>query len=207
LVRNTSRLKIQIHAILDKEHKVLGKGTFTAKMRPALEAVDLSPSRKQLLERELRVLSFLEECVAEEDALVKVEAKQNEVVKLLKSIPGFGDLSALLFLAEIGDCSRFHNAGQVSSYFGMVPSENSSADKRHLGSITKEGSGLMRWALVQCAWAAIKCDTEFVRRFNAIRKRQGKQVAIVAIARLLAEVAFHVARDRVPFDASKLAPR
>jgi Transposase and inactivated derivatives len=88
LVRNTSRLKIQIHAILDKEHKGLGKSTFTAKMRPELEAVELSPARKELLERELRVLSFLEECVEEEDVLVKAEAKQHELVQLLKTIPG-----------------------------------------------------------------------------------------------------------------------
>ena len=65
----------------------------------------------------------------------------------------------------------------------------------------------MRWTLVQCAWKAIKCEAEFARRFSSIRKRQGKQVAIVAVARLLAEVAFHVSRDRVPFDATKLTLR
>jgi transposase len=207
LVRNTTRLKIQIHALLDKEHKTFGKNTFSQKLRPELEAVDLTPARRQLLDRQLHVLSFLEECVATEDAMVKAEAKQHELVELLKTIPGIGDLSALLFLAEIGDCKRFRNAGQISAYLGLVPSESSSGGKRHLGSITKEGSGLMRWVLVQCAWKAIRADGELARRFFSIRKRQGKHVAIVAIARLLAEVAFHVVRDKTPFDAAKLAPR
>lgn len=207
LVKSTSKVKIQIHTLLDKEHKGLGVGTFSAKMRPTLEALDLSPARRELLDRQLQVLSFLEQSVAEEDALVKTEAKQHELVPLLKTIPGIGDLSAMLFLAEVGDCSRFGNAGQVSSYLGLVPRESSSADKRHLGSITKEGSGLMRWILVQCAWQAIRNNAEFARRFGSIRKRQGKQVAIVAVARILAEVAFHVARKQLPFDETKLAPR
>lgn len=207
LVRTCSKVKIQIGSLLDKEHVNLGRNPFTMKMRSALGDAPLSPPRKILLARQIEVLNFLEAQIAAEDVCVKQEAKKDPSAQLLKTIPGIGDLTALLFLAEIGDCTRFRNAKQISSYLGLVPREHSSADKRHLGSITKEGSSAMRWMLIQCAWKSIASNSEMARRFSSIRKRQGKNVAITAVARVLAEVAYRVVRDKTPFDEAKLAAR
>jgi len=207
IVRSASRVKIQIHSLLDKERKGLGPDTFASKMRPVLQEIELSPARRQLLDKQLELLSYFETKVKAEDAWVKAEAKQNGSVQLLKTIPGIGDLSALLYIAEVGNPHRFRKAGQVSSFLGLVPSESSSAEKRHLGAITKQGSPLLRWLLVQDAWQAIRTSAEFRRRFTSIRRRQGKHVAIVAIARILAEVAFHVLVEQQPYEEAKLQQR
>lgn len=208
LVRQTTRSKLQIQALLDKENKgMICKDIFSAKGRVLLETIELSPERAELLQKQLEILKFLEGKVAEEGKWIKAEARDSEQVQILKTAPGIGDLSALLYIAEVGDIKRFRNAPQVGAYLGLVPSESSSAEKRRLGPITKQGSSLLRWMLVQSAWKAIAVSPELHRRFGSISKRQGRQVAIVAIARVLAEVCYRMLRDQCAFDERKLEVR
>ncbi len=74
-----------------------------------------------------------------------------------------------------------------------------SSDVCRMGRITKKGSGLVRRILVQDAWMAVKVSNVFRNRYNSILKRKGKRVAIVAIARMLAEVAFRILKDKTEF--------
>jgi len=77
----------------------------------------------------------------------------NEDAKLLMTIPGVGYFSAMAILAEIGDIRRFSNEKRLCSYSGLVPSVDQSGNTRRLGHMTREGSGLLRWVLVECVWA------------------------------------------------------
>lgn len=208
LVRQVTRIKLQIQVLLDKENQgMICKNMFSKKGRQLLGQVPLSAERAELLGKQLEILQFLESKLAEEARWIQEEAAQSQPVQTLKTIPGFGDLSALLYIAEVGDITRFRNAPQVGAYLGLVPSESSSAEKRRLGPITKQGSSLLRWILVQDAWKAITVSKELRARFARIRHRQGKHIAIVAVARVLAEVAYRVLRDNSPFDETKLALR
>src|SRR5688572_16239291 len=75
------------------------------------------------------------------------------VVEGLQAMRGVSFIVAVTLIAELGDLSRFRNPEQLMSYLGLVPSENSTGNKKRPGSITKSGNGHARTALVEAAWA------------------------------------------------------
>jgi transposase len=198
LMRSKTQYKNVAHALMDKENKGRGIGS-TKKRKHAQEHAGLHPERQQRLSRALEVINFLEEQMSLEDKELVEWGRSNPDVRRLKTIPGVGDLSALMLVAELGDVSRFRKAKNVGSYLGLVPRMYASSDVCRMGRITKQGSGLVRRILVQDAWMAVKVSNIFRNRYNSILKRKGKRVAIVAIARMLAEVAFRILKDKTEF--------
>jgi transposase len=198
LMRSKTQYKNVAHALMDKENKGSGIGS-TKKRKQAQEHAGLHPERQQRLRRALEVINFLEEQMNLEDKELVEWGRSNSDVNRLKTIPGVGDLSALMLVAELGDVSRFRKAKNVGSYLGLVPRMYASSDVCRMGRITKQGSGLVRRILVQDAWMAVKVSTVFRNRYNSILKRKGKKVAIVAVARMLAEVAYRILRDQTEF--------
>jgi transposase len=201
LVRNAVRIKLRIHALLDKENKGHSNvNLFTGVGREYLRTVELRSERRRLVDQQLEILEFLEEKIDREMKWIKSEVRKRKEVKNLKTVPGLGDISVLMFFAEIGEITRFARAEQVPRYFGLTPSENSSGEHRRLGPITKEGSSVIRWLLIQDAWQAIRSNHAFRTKFESISRRRGRYVAIVAIARKLSECAYHVLKTGKPFD-------
>jgi transposase len=122
-------------------------------------------------------------------ALVKALAESKtyaEPVRLLMTIPGVGVLSAMTILTEIRDVKRFRNGKALASHLGMTPSERSSGEKQRRGGITKCGNRRARTALTECAWTLIRYDKDERAVYEAIKRRSGSRVAIMAIARRLA---------------------
>ena len=130
----------------------------------------------------------------------------NPVVQRLTTAPGVGPVIATAFVATLDEAGRFGGAHQVESYLGLVPSEDSSADRHRRGHITKAGSPRMRWLLVQAAWAALRsrrADTAGLRAWAAqLAKRRGHRIATVALARRLAGILFAMWRDQTTFDGT-----
>jgi transposase len=204
LVRYASRMKIRIYSLLDKENLGLAAtNLFAVDGRKFLKQVQLSPIRQALLEEHLTMLEYFEELVAKEDAWVKKTALANQQACLLTTIPGIGYLSALIIVAELGDISRFKRAAQVASYVGLVPSIYSSGNVRKTGAITKQGSTLLRWILIQCAWQAVRYSYTFRCHFATVSRRCGRNAGAVSVARKLIQIAYRVLRDQKPF-ASEL---
>ena len=114
--------------------------------------------------------------------------QDNPSVRLLRTIPGVGPRTAEAFVAYVGDPKRFGRACQVSTYFGLVPCEDSSAGKERLGHITKEGPSLVRWLLVEAAWQAVRRCPSLKARLERLQRGQPKRkrTAVVAIASHLA---------------------
>lgn len=203
LMRSKTQYKNIAHSLMDKENK--GKEIQSQKQRKAASQDDeLAPERQERLRRVLEAVEYFDQRLKLEDREIAQIAAVMPAATLLKTIPGVGDISALMLIAELGDITRFNKARNVASYFGLVPRLYASSDTRRLGSITKQGSGLMRRILVQDAWLAIRVSMPFRIKYNIILKRRGKKVAIIAIARMLAEIAFRVLKDKTPFDESKL---
>jgi len=204
LVRSRTQYKNRVHALIDKENK--GQNITSKRSRSKLlEQMPVSSQRQGLLTKHIEVIDYFEGLVKEQDKCVEILAKDSEDAVRLQTIPGIGDKSALMFLAEIGDYTRFKKARQVSSYFGLVPRVYSSANTRYLGSITKKGSRMMRWLLIQDAWKAVSDCKPIRSKYVNICIRRGKKVAIVAIARMLAEIAFRILRDKTEFNEKLLA--
>lgn len=108
-----------------------------------------------------------------------------EALTILQSIPGVGLLTALNFLLELPDMSRFASNEHIGSYLGLTSSEYSSGESQHQGHITRCGNSRLRKLLVQCSWRLIAGDAVMKRCYERIKRRRGGKRAIVAIARKL----------------------
>jgi transposase len=125
------------------------------------------------------------------------------VVRRLGTAPGIGPVIAVASVATLDRVERFDRAHQVECYLGLVPRENSSAERQHRGPITKAGSARMRWLLVQAAWCILRShssETEELRAWaGRIATRRGRRVAVVALARRLAGILYAMWRDGTEF--------
>lgn len=196
LVRECTRLKNRIHA------KLRGRGVsppegaaFTKANRDWLR--NQNPEFPMLL----RLIEHVESEIKRSDEEIRREVEQSKPLQNLMTIPGVGPLTALVVYAEIGDVDRFTSAEHVASYFGLVPGESQSGETMHRGRITKRGSKAARFVLVQAAWMHVShCKSSSITRsFDVLVKRVGKRKAIVATARKLAKVSYHLLREERGF--------
>ena len=153
-----------------------------------------------------RVLATLTtEIVAGDEALETI-AKADPVVRRLATARGVGPIVALSYRAFIDRVERFGTAGQVSAAIGLVPREDSSADRRHRGHITKAGPAELRSLLVQAAWSCWRTSRGPLRRWvEQLAARRGKRIAVVALARRLSRILFAMWRDQTVFDEFRVA--
>src|SRR5574337_751262 len=108
---------------------------------------------------------------------------------LLRTIPGIGWIVASQLVARIGDWRVLDNVRQLGGFLGVVPSERSTGEKTHRGSITHTGDPRLRSKLIQAAWAAIRQDGELRDFYRSVcrthPRARAARVAIVAVARKL----------------------
>jgi transposase len=155
----------------------------------------------------VELLETLDPLIRRADQWAKQQATADAVAARLMTAPGVGPLIALSFRATLDDVTRFTDAGQVSSYLGLVPRESSSGDRRCRGAITKAGPGHLRTLLVQAAWTVWRTPSgsaalhAWVRRLG---ERRGRKVAVVALARRLARILFAMWRDGHLFQPTRL---
>jgi transposase len=114
----------------------------------------------------------------------------NENTPYLMSVPGTGPALAMAVIAHLGDGSRFESGSQVSNYVGFVPRIDISGKSVRFGHITKHGCSAIRRVAVQAAWALVRAKSGACLRdkYNDLRSKRGKRIAIVAIARKLVEL-------------------
>jgi len=130
----------------------------------------------------------------------KAPKREQEARQVIKTAPGVGFVTAEVVLSELGDVSRFRNAKAVCAYAGLVPTVRQSGGKRSKDlRITKQGSGLLRWALVESAWRLVGSSVKWSARFAHLRKRGGKKRAIVAVARKLLCVLYAMLKTSTPY--------
>ncbi|HET8579218.1 MAG TPA: IS110 family transposase [Methylomirabilota bacterium] len=115
-------------------------------------------------------------------------------VQRLRTIPGIGPFIAIVLVLELGEIARFPSAKHLASYIGLTPRVRASADRVRTGHISKEGNRLLRWVLVLAATQAVRRPGPLRAWFHAVKRRKGRQIARVALARRLAEIVFHVWR-------------
>lgn len=119
--------------------------------------------------------------------VVVLSGKENykDRVKLLKSIPGIGMLTAMEILVELQNVERFKSSGELASYTGLTPSEYSTGQHIRQGRITRCGNKRVRTALVESSWILIGKDPYMQLKYRMLKNAKGGKRAIVAIARNL----------------------
>ncbi|MCL4356731.1 MAG: IS110 family transposase [Candidatus Thermoplasmatota archaeon] len=113
-----------------------------------------------------------------------------EGIRILITVPGIDYYAALGVYSEIGDITRFPDAEHLSSYTGIVPRVDQSGNKAIYGHITKSGPSVLRFFLVNSVHSLIKLSPTFKKKYRKLKKRIGKNRAIIATARKLAVVIF-----------------
>ncbi|MBN1263124.1 MAG: IS110 family transposase [Candidatus Pacebacteria bacterium] len=129
------------------------------------------------------------------DAKITEIAKKDKRAARLTHVPGIGYLAALIIASEIGDVHRFPSAKHLVAYAGLVPSVHSSGGTTYQGRITKTGSKILRWALVEAARRTVNsstCSPRLRKWYEEVCKRGGKKKAIVALARKLLTLAYYL---------------
>jgi len=121
-------------------------------------------------------------------------------LEILMSIPGFGFIVASSVLAEIGDVKQFTGPKQLVSWAGLAPSIYESAGKSTRGHITKQGSKHLRTILVEAAHVIASRGSGSLKVFFLrIRSKKGYKIAIVALARKLLTIVYHLLTRNEPF--------
>ncbi len=201
LGQKVAATKNYIHALLTLNGVKDGfSDLFGEKGMEFLEKVELPPSAQVALDSSLREIGFLQEEIELVDAKLANIAKDDRDVKLLMTIPGVGYYSALAIISEIGDIRRFLDAKKLTSYAGLVASTRKSNKITRHGHITKEGPDVLRWILVSNAHSAVKRDGKLKRFYTRLAKRVGANKAIVATARKMLTIIYHMLITQKPYE-------
>ena len=139
----------------------------------------------QTLVEELEQTSDLRKRVARQLRILVKDSRYMESIKLLHGIPGVGLVTALTFLTELGDTSRFKRLDQLCNYIGLVPCLHGSGDEQHVGNITPRKNTHMMAVLVESAWIAAGKDPALMQAYHKLCRRMKGQEAIIRIARKL----------------------
>ena len=186
LVQMRTRAMNQIQAAAMNEGVRRKKTLWSKSGRQQLESLLLAPWATRRRQDLLELVDRLNGTIAELTTAIEQEAhKQPEVLRLMTH-PGVGPITALAFVLVIGSPDRFACGKQIGSYLGLIPCEDSSANRQRLGHITKQGSSLVRYLLAESAQAAVRWDSDWRRRYAHLSMRRDRRIAKVAMARRLA---------------------
>jgi transposase len=207
MVQARTRIMNQLQAVALNEGLRCKKRLWRAGGRQQLESFRLalwaSRRRRDLLE----LLDRLSPTIAELSQAVEQEAEKCSAAQRLMTHPGVGALTALAFVLIIGDAERFECGKQVASYLGLVPLEKSSGNRRRLGHITKQGSSLLRFLLVESAQVTVRSLPEWRSQYFRLLMRRGRKTAKVAMARRLAIRLYWMWRERRDYEQQRSSVR
>ena len=194
MVQARTRVMNQLQAVALNEGLRCKKRLWREAGREQLESFPLAPWASRRRRDLLEVLDRLNPTIAELSQAIEQEAEKCPVAQRLRTHPGVGSLTALAFVLIIGRAERFQCGKQIASYLGLVPSEDSSGDRRRLGHISKQGNSLLRFLLVEAAQVTVRSLPEWRGRYFHLAMRRGRKIAKVAMARKLAIQLFWMMR-------------
>ena len=195
LGRHRTSAKAQIHGVMAKNGILPVVAELWGPIGQAqLDGLEL-PEAYALRMRSLReLLAHIEREITKIDAQLHHRLKSDPGYQALVRLPGVGKVLGAVFVAEIGDISRFPSARKLASWAGLTPTVRGSDRTVRHGHISKQDSAWLRWVLNQAAQTA-KRSPEFAASYAAIAKRRGKKIATIAIARKLLTRAWHLLSD------------
>ena len=195
IVRQRTRLKNQVQAVLHRNLVVRcpAADLFGLKGRRWLAEQALPPDERQAVSALLRQLDFHAQELKLIDAELARVALDCQDTRRLMTIPGVDVTVALSITAAVGDFSRFSSPNKLVRYLGLNPRvKQSGGQPASHGRITKQGRAHARGMLVEAAWVAVKTPGPLRAFFERVRARRGMQIAVVATARKLAVLCWHM---------------
>lgn len=206
LSHDSIRLKNRIHAVLAQRLIAAPTPLFNEEGLAWLKQLPLDSTGRRSLDRLLSQLELVQQQVAAGAREIDQLAWADPRAKLLMTLPGVGAATALTLLAALGDISRFPSGDQAAAYLGLVPSTYQSGDKAYHGRITKRGSSHARWMLVEAAWHFLDHPGPLGAFFRRIAHKKNRNVAVVATARKLVILAWHLLKSNQPYRYAQPTP-
>jgi transposase len=203
MVQARTRIMNQLQAVALNEGLHCKKKLWREQGRRQLESFQLAPWASRRRRDLLELLDRLNPTITELTQAIEHEADKNPAVQRLRTHPGVGALTALAFVLIIGQAERFQCGKQVASYLGLVPLEDSSGKRRRLGHITKQGSSILRFLLVEAAQVTVRSLPQWRSQYFHLAMRRGRKIAKVAMARRLAVCLFWMMRKEWNYEQVK----
>jgi transposase len=187
LRRKTSGLKCRVRNIMAGYNADI-RGLFTGEGRQHLARTPLQAADRFVVDQLLAGLDLqhrqrLELARELRQFAATAPVAEREARVVLESVPCVGPVTVEVLLSELGDVRRFRKQSAVVQYAGLAPGVRESAGRRQNQGITKEGSALLRWTLIQLAWRLVNKTRRWGLLYEQLRRRCGAKKAIVAIAR------------------------
>jgi transposase len=164
-------------------------------------ALQLPLNEQLIVQQNLTLLDELNRSLTAIDetlARLSVTDTWRQSMAFLLQLPGIGLCTGMTILSAIGDIARFPSAKQLVGYSGLGARVHSSGQTYRTDGVTKQGRPELRTALIEAAWSAVQHSVVWRQRFDHLAVRTGRRKAIVAIARKLLVVIWHVLSQHVP---------
>jgi transposase len=190
-----SGLKAQIHAVLAKEGVIPPVVELWGPAgTKALDELVLAGAYQTHLESLRDLIIGFEREIDMLDIAVHSRLKGDPGYQAIQAINGVGRVLGAVFVAEIGDVSRFAHAAKLCSWAGLTPRHRESDTTVIRGHITKQGSRLVRWAAVE-AVSRYHGTASIKSAYRRISERRGRNIGRVAAARRLLTLVYYGLRD------------
>jgi transposase len=212
--RQASLIKNRIHAAIRRYglRQDAYSNLFSGQARVQLSIYVASlPSHTRLATtQEWEMLDEIEERIDRLEKQIKESIARVEWVRLLKTLPGVGNILGATIYLEIGEVSRFPTAAHIAAYAGLVPTVHASGGKTHYGPISRQANHYLKWAFIEAANCTVihchKYSNQHVGRlYERLRERKCHGKAATAVARHLAESSWWILTKKQAYRAPHAA--
>ena len=209
LIGQRTALCNQLRGLLAEHGIVMPRGIATLRraLAETLEDADneLSPLLRHLLGDAAEQWRVVDEQLARYDRQLLLLSREQEQIKRLQSVPGYGPVLASALVCAIGDGKAFRKGRDVAASVGVVPRQHSSGGKDVLLGISKRGDAYLRSLLIHGARSVLqqapRREDRLSRWALEVSERRGKNKATVALANKLARIGWAVLRHQQPYQA------
>lgn len=205
-VRLGTATKCRIHGVCT----ALGAHTTTEHPLHASGRVDLMSGTHEELRDLYTAMDELEAHRVGIEKKIRATIQETETYRILTSVPGVGPVTAAAILAEVGDFARFKTPSALVSYTGLYPRERSSAGKQHFGGMSKMGSRILRYTIIEAAMRVRDTDKahNLYTHYDAAqnkRRKTAKQARVVLAHKMLT-IMWHLVKRGVTYDDRAVKP-
>jgi transposase len=192
--------------VIDEVRDVFGK-TGRSILKEALK--ELPAETQRSVEEQLILLDQVSGQIDRVEKHIREVVKVTPKMQLIKSLPGVGDILAIVIALEIGDVERFSSAQHLASYSGTVPRISSSGGKTYFGRVRPDVNHYLKWAFVEAASCIAlqqdrNAERHVVELLKRVQKHKGYAKAAVAVGRHLAEATFCMLKRNEPYHEPNL---
>jgi transposase len=182
------------------EQEQPAKGLDTKRTRKWLAKMPLGEIDRTELDLLLAQWKLWDEQIEKLETEIKQRQAQSNAAAVLATIPGCAAYGSLALASRIGSIERFPRPASLANYWGLTPGcRNSGEATNRLGSITKQGSAMARFALGHIVLHVLRRDAPMKAWYGRIKRRRGSKIARVAVMRRLATIIWHMLKNNEPY--------